>query len=440
MVGYCLELAVKSIRGNLKLSLLAMLTMALGLAGCMSTLTLLNALAADPLPGRSDSLYLAWVRNLPATVANTSKVREPTRLVPSVAMDLMRQSAGAPAAVVSDAEADVEVMDGHGSAPNQTILLTSSRFPELFGLQLQAGRFWGAAEDMRRDPVAVIDTKLAKRLFGTNEAINRLISLNGEAYRIIGVSEVFHPQPHFIELDAWSFDPDTRESVFVPYSTAKEDGVSPLYRDGCQGIDRNTPSFDPNVNIANCAWLTLWVQLTSPSGLKQYGAFLQRYALESSPDLNLDPKGDAKLYSVMQWLKRRAVVPANARINVWLAFSFLALCMVNVAGLLTAKLMRTSSEIGLRRALGAPRRAVFFQHCMHSLIVCIFGGVIAVPMTVWGLAVIRHQDPSYYASVQLNFFTFLGLLSLAISTGLLVGALPAWRGSMIEPATQIKSD
>jgi Predicted permease. len=55
----------------------------------------------------------------------------------------------------------------------------------------------------------------------------------------------------------------------------------------------------------------------------------------------------------MQWLATNHVVPEDVRMQAWLALGFLLVCVVNTVGLLLAKFLRRSGEIGVRRALGA---------------------------------------------------------------------------------------
>ena len=61
MMGYSMELALRGLRRYPKTTALAVLTVAIGLAASMTTMALLHMLSADPLPGRSRHLYLAWV-------------------------------------------------------------------------------------------------------------------------------------------------------------------------------------------------------------------------------------------------------------------------------------------------------------------------------------------------------------------------------------------
>ncbi|HXD35979.1 MAG TPA: FtsX-like permease family protein [Rhodanobacter sp.] len=113
--------------------------------------------------------------------------------------------------------------------------------------------------------------------------------------------------------------------------------------------------------------------------------------------------------------------------------------MANVAGLLTARFLHRSGEIGIRRALGAPRHAVFAQHLLEAAAVSVVGGALALPLTVLGLWILRKQEEGFTDMARLDPVMFGGLFVLALAVGLLVGLLPAWRASTVEPGLQVKS-
>ncbi|MGH8182146.1 MAG: ABC transporter permease, partial [Rhodanobacteraceae bacterium] len=147
-----------------------------------------------------------------------------------------------------------------------------------------------------------------------------------------------------------------------------------------------------------------------------------------------------KLTGVSQWLRRNHAVPDSARLNVWLAVSFLVLCMLNVTGLLSARFLRRSGEIGIRRALGAPRHSVFAQHILEAGLVCLIGGALAIPLTFLGLWILRLQDGDFAGLAHLDPGMLGALVLMSVAVGVVVGLLPAWRAAVIEPGLQVKSE
>ncbi|HEY0973026.1 MAG TPA: FtsX-like permease family protein [Solimonas sp.] len=142
----------------------------------------------------------------------------------------------------------------------------------------------------------------------------------------------------------------------------------------------------------------------------------------------------------MEWLDYKRVVPSDVRLQVWLAFGFLAVCLVNTVGLMLAKFLRRAGEIGVRRAIGASRREIFLQFLVEAGAVGLAGALLGVLLALLGLWGVRQQ-PGDYASLAHLDLPMLGLtVALALFTSLIAGLLPAWRACDVAPALQLKSD
>jgi len=141
----------------------------------------------------------------------------------------------------------------------------------------------------------------------------------------------------------------------------------------------------------------------------------------------------------MAWLESRDVVPGDVRLQMWLALGFLAVCLVNTVGLLLAKFLRRSGEIGVRRALGASRRAIFTQYLIEAGTVGLAGGVLGLLLALLGLWAVRQRPADYAALAQIDGSMLALTFVLAIVASLLAGVLPAWRAMQVPPALQLKS-
>src|SRR6185369_17702832 len=84
---------------------------------------------------------------------------------------------------------------------------------------------------------------------------------------------------------------------------------------------------------------------------------------------------DNRLTNVAQWLRVQQVVDNDNRVLVGLAFAFLAVCLINTVGLLLAKFLNAAPITGVRRALGASRRDIFWQHLVEAGVVSLAGGI-----------------------------------------------------------------
>jgi putative ABC transport system permease protein len=141
----------------------------------------------------------------------------------------------------------------------------------------------------------------------------------------------------------------------------------------------------------------------------------------------------------MQWLDFNHVVPSDVRLQTWLAFAFLIICLFNTISLLLAKFLRRAGEIGVRRALGASRSAVFAQCLVEAGLIGLLGGIGGWLLTLIGLWLIRRQPIAYADLVHLDTGMFVLTFVLANAARLLAGVLPALRASRVMPALQLKT-
>jgi putative ABC transport system permease protein len=148
---------------------------------------------------------------------------------------------------------------------------------------------------------------------------------------------------------------------------------------------------------------------------------------------------EVTLPNVTRFMQEQQVVPDDVRLQAGLAFGFLLICVVNTVGLLLAKCLRRSREIGVRRALGATRRTIFAQFMVESAIVGLAGGVLGLVFAELGLWAIRHQPAQYASLAHLDVAMFLFTFVVALVASLIAGLLPAWRACVVAPAPQLKS-
>jgi putative ABC transport system permease protein len=145
------------------------------------------------------------------------------------------------------------------------------------------------------------------------------------------------------------------------------------------------------------------------------------------------------LHSVMEWLDVRNAVPGDVRLQLWLALGFMAVCLLNTVGLLLAKFLGRASQIGVRRALGATRRAIFAQCLVEAGTVGMAGGLLGLGLAWVGLWAVRQQPADYAALARMDGAMLLTTFALALLASVLAGLLPAWRACQVAPAIQLKS-
>jgi putative ABC transport system permease protein len=440
-MNYAIETGLRGLRRHPRTMVLSIVTLALGLASVMTMLSLLTMLSADPLPGLSQQLYLGWVdsREAARSAADPGagdpeylwKTHDVAALV--AAQPNVRQTA------VVASFFNLASADGRKTVDSANGIAAIGPFGAMFGAPLLHGRFWTPQEEQSRARVVVLGSKTSLRLFDTENAVGRQVRLGQDLFQVIGIVAPWQPRPRFYFMQpgnpGWS---TTGEEVFVPAQAALEAKTPLISERTCD--DTATDGYQFNaVDQKACRWLALWAELQAPRQVEDYRAALLHYAQDRHAAGAFARPAHADLYSVQDWLAANRVVPADVRLNLWLASGLLALCLVNVAGLLAARFLRRSSELGVRRVLGAPRRAIFIACLVESGAAGLVGGLLALPLTLGGLWLVRQQAQDYAAMAHFKPALFAVLVALAIVTGTVVGLLPAWRATRMEPALQVKT-
>jgi putative ABC transport system permease protein len=290
--------------------------------------------------------------------------------------------------------------------------------------------------------VAVISADLNDKLFGGVDSVGRTLRLNGADVRIVGVLEPWRPSPQFYTVAGGNYSRGQTsyfyrkpQDVYLPFATGLDINAGNFDVFTCWGR-----SADPHQQQTSpCVWVRLWVQLDDAGKVDAYRRFIADYAAGQKQLGRIAHADDTRMMSLMQWLDYNHVVPSDVKLQTWLAFAFLAICLFNTIGLLLAKFLRRSGEIGVRRALGASRGAVFSQCLVEAGMVGFVGGAGGWLLTLLGLWLIRRQPVEYADLAHLDSGMFLITFALAIAASLLAGVLPALRASRVAPALQLKT-
>ena len=437
MFGYYLDLAFRSLKRNPVLTALMVLAIAVGIGASMTTLTVMHLLSGDPLPGRSGTLFYPQVNPNPYVDA------------PELPYDMMDYRSATD--LWSAHRADRQALIAHRQLKLTTptsnlpplmvqVVSTTSDFFPMFNVPFRYGRGWAARDDADRARVAVISSDLNDKLFNGANSIGRTLRLKDADVRIIGVLGAWRPSPQFYDVAGGRFSSGQTsdfygrpEDVFMPLQSSLDIDPGGFNFFTCWSMPKDT-----RMQAAPCVWVTLWVQLNSTAKVRRYRQFVADYAAQQKAAGRFARDDNTQLRSLMDWLDFNHVVPSDVRLQMWLAFAFLAICLFNTVGLLLAKFLRRSGEIGVRRALGASRTAVLAQCLFEAGLIGALGGVGGLLLTLLGLWLVRRQPVAYADLVHMDTAMFALTFVLAVVTSLLAGLLPALRASRMAPGLQLK--
>lgn len=438
MLGYYVELALRSLKRSRGLTALMVLAIGFGVAASMTTYSVFRAVSGDPIPWKSSRLFFPQIDAWGPGTRNDNG--EPVdALTYTDAMALMRdrranlQSAIYviyPSVVPSQPGKHPFNVGGHA---------VFADFFSMTDAPFKFGGGWSESDDRERSAVAVIGSTLNKKLFDGENSVGRSINVDGRSYRIVGVLDSWNPQPRFYDIPNTGGFSVTPDDLFLPFARAIEWGVANDGNTNCAKPPKE-PGF-VGLQHSTCVWVGFMAQLNDAQAVTAYRNYLENYAREQQKAGRFDWPPNTRLRDLPAWLESEQVVPSDTKVSLLVALGLLAVCLVNTSGLLLAKFLRRSGEIVVRRALGAARFAIYAQFLTEAGLIGLAGGVLGLALTgvgTLGVGLVLPRDIAALATVDLPLL--LMTLAVAVASTLVAGIYPTFRAARLQPALQLKSN
>jgi putative ABC transport system permease protein len=436
MFSYYFFLGIRSLRRNPALTALMVLTLAIGVAASVSTLTILHVMSGDPIPHKSDRLFAPILDNGPKEGYTPGGKPNDHQLTYKDVVNFLASKQGERRTGLYWIEANVEPSRKDLGVLGFDGLAATADMFAMFDVPFKYGQGWHASEDASAADVVVLSDKTADKLFGAVNPVGQRIRMMGGDYTIVGVTDKWLPQPRFYYYNG-SDGAFTDEAEFiVPLSNSIRKETDHNGGMGCSFPIE--PGWQGRLD-SECTWLHFWFELKSSGQRAELQSYLDSYTSEQRKLGRFQRQVKNRLFNVREFLQEMKVIADDSRLSAWLAFGFLLLCLVNTIGLLLAKFSVRAGEVGVRRALGASGSEIFSQFLIESSVVGMVGAGLGVLLALGALQLISLQSKALAMVAHMDM-AMLGLtFVMTVSAAILAGLLPTWRACQVTPAMQLKS-
>jgi putative ABC transport system permease protein len=442
MVLFHLKLALLSLRRTPWTSLICILTIGLGVGVSTSMTTLHHVLSRNPLPEKSDVLFNVRIDTWdPDSEFFAVPPGEPPKAVTYQDMAGMMEST-IPSHQTGVGNVRIYVFpEDDLIKPYQTVVqLVHADFFPMFDVPFQFGGGWADDADRTREAVTVLSLEANDKLFGGRDSTGELIRLGTREFTVVGVLAAYQPTPKF--YDVVNSLAGTTNEFFVPFDLVREEDLGMSVSGNTDGWgDNATFVGDLIFTTAEWYWIQFWVEVELDRQA-EYVGFVDDYSRKLK-ELGRYPRPmNNRVSPMMDWVAERNQAGETTVVIMILSMLFLAVCAINLTGLLLGKFLAKANRIGIYRALGAPRRSVFLQHLIECELVGLIGGVAGILLAMLSLRLIVRMMPDMSGFIAKEIFRLDGTMiavaiSLALLAGLGAGIYPAWRASRVSPAMQI---
>ena len=414
--------AVRMLAATPRVTVVALLSLALGIGATTAMFTVINAVMLKPLPYVDpDRLVMVW-ETAPdserrwAAPANFVDWRRDARSFEGLAAyDVVSVNLTATSA---DVGAGSSQNGGPGfSRPERLRAIScSGNLFAVLGVRAAVGRtFTMADEAPDAPPVALLTHAIWQRMFAAApHALGRTLTLDGRQFTIVGV----------LPAD-FALDPEAE-----------------LYISGDRGVPRSYPFPGDITQVRDSHLIFVVGRVAAHATVEQARAemsTIMRRLERAYPDTN------TKLGARVIPLKEDMVASARPALLMLLgAVGFLLLiACANVANLLLGRAIVRQREIAIRVSLGATRARLARQLLTETAVLALAGGAAGVLLARWGvtaLMALAPEDLPRLTEVRPDATTVAFAFVVALATAFIFGLVPALQASRVEAAGAMKDE
>ena len=302
----------------------------------------------------------------------------------------------------------------HSRFNSGTLLVEGSlpAFTELRSIAIAEGRFYSEEDNASAARVAFIGSDTRKQLFGARPALGEIISIAEIPYTVIGVMKEKDQNSSYDGVDI--------RKIFVPFRSTMRDFP-------------NRPPSPPH---------SIDRLLVSPISLETHADCVRQLRSALALLHGFDPldKEAAGIWdTVKQAQSMQMVMDGMAFFLISVGVGTLFLGGLDVMNVMLVAVRERTREIGVRKAIGATRRAIIVQFLSEAMIIVFLSGGLGLACA-YGLCALVDllPMPAFFAGLlptwRMSMYSFLLLGTVAV----LAGVYPAQRAAAVDPIEALR--
>jgi putative ABC transport system permease protein len=432
VLGYHLFIAWKSLRRTPGNTLLIVAGIALGVTVATLFSVIRHTYARDPVPGKSGALHYVRMDSWDPQKAYPGPGEIPEMVTYRDMVGIMKSDI--PIRQTASFEETLRAERGRkGSFIGR---FCHRDFFAMFDVPFRYGSAWDRKADEAAEPVVVLSEALNNQWFGGKDSVGQLVSIEGRDFRVAGVLAAWRPWIKFYDLTREPTRP--HDSLYVPLSVAwtlKKAGFGWTWKP-------SDPGFEGRL-AGERTFLQVWVELPGPQEALAYRSFLDAYVMDQKRIGRFQRPLHNRVTPLLEYMHELGCTPPEATAMMIAGDLFLAACALSLMGLLLARFLARSAEVGVRRALGATRRDILVQHVIECEVVGLAGGLLGLALATGCLRLVNVWFKTFDFGFRDDVFrmdlTMAGFaVGASLVAGLLAGAYPAYRVCRMAPASHLK--
>ncbi len=370
MFNYYIKLSVRNLIRNRLFFMLMLSTLAVGIGVFLANIAIIKSMSTDPIPDKSDRIFNVSL-NVWTSDNQDDEIIEIMRY--QDAMHILENNIATYTMVHYQSQVYTRDINSKSLTRHQADVRATT--PGFFPLT-EAPFAYGGVWQQDHAKQIVIGDSLNNQIFGGGNSVGNVLEIDGKPFEIVGVLKPWKLKPLFYHI-AYNQKFKATDDIYAPIETAMDNEWAINVRNSAtERID----SVSDNRG-KNGYFIQAFVQLDNQQQKNAMQEYLDNYSQSRQQLGEILRANDNRLLDVNQWLEHKKVVDERMLAFALASSLFLAVCIFNASSLLLARYHSARFETGLRRAVGARMKDVFYQGLVESLLI---GVVCALLSLIFG--------------------------------------------------------